>query len=46
MGFYNSSDTSEDVKNPELESNVEPISFDDVVGKNTKYLIMMKYMKN
>ena len=36
MGFYNSSDTSEDVKNPELESNVEPISFDDVVGKKYK----------
>ena len=36
MGFYNSSDTSEEVLNPELESNVEPISFDDVVGKKYK----------
>ena len=36
MGFYNANDTTDDVLNPELESNVEPISFDDVVGKKYK----------
>lgn len=36
MGFYNSYDTSEEVVNTELESKVEPISFDDVIGKKYK----------
>ncbi len=36
MGFYNTYDTSEEVLNPELESKVEPISFDDVIGKKYK----------
>ena len=36
MGFYNSSDTMDEVMNEALETKVEPISFDDVIGKKYK----------
>lgn len=36
LGFYNEYDTSDDVKNIALESKVEPISFDDIIGKKYK----------
>lgn len=39
MGFYSSSDSAEEVVNKELESNVEPISFDDVIGKKYKVFL-------
>lgn len=36
LGFYNKYDTSDDVKNATLESKVEPISFNDIIGKKYK----------
>ena len=36
MGFYNSNDEQDDVKNSELASKVKPISFNDVIGKKYK----------
>ena len=36
LGFYNQNDTESDVKDLELESNVKPISFTDVLNKEYK----------
>lgn len=36
LGFYNKNDTESDVKDLELESNVKPISFTDVLNKEYK----------
>jgi putative ABC transport system permease protein len=34
LGFYNSEDTQEDVKDTSLKSKVKPISFTDIIGSN------------
>ncbi len=36
LGFYNTKDTETDVKDTSLSTNVKPISFDDVIGKEYK----------
>lgn len=36
LGFYNSADTEEDVRDTESETKVKPISFDDILGKEYK----------
>ncbi len=36
LGFYNSKDTESDVKDTSLSTNVKPISFSDVIGKEYK----------
>ena len=36
LGFYNSDDTENDVKDPTLDTNVKPISFSDIIGKKYK----------
>lgn len=36
LGFYNSNDTQEDVKDADLESKVKPIKFSDIIGKEYK----------
>lgn len=36
LGFYNEKDEQDDVRNPNLDSNVEPISFDTILNKKYK----------
>lgn len=36
LGFYNTKDTETDVKDTSLSTNVKPISFSDVIGKEYK----------
>ncbi len=36
LGFYNTKDTEADVKDTSLATNVKPISFNDVIGKEYK----------
>ena len=36
LGFYNTNDTEEDVKDQSLDTKVKPISFNDVIGKEYK----------
>ncbi len=36
LGFYNSADTENDVKDATLETKVTPISFNDIIGKKYK----------
>ena len=36
LGFYNSTDTVDEIKDLTLKSKVKPISFDDVIGKKYK----------
>ncbi len=43
LGFYNSSDSEDDVKNAELETKVTPISFSDVIGKEYKVFLNDEY---